>query len=109
MYHNQTWGYNLKETKQSLSELWALLRNKEEKLGLDKLSLTERDIFQTILHLQHKKLDINLDVIIRNCNYPRATFFRALKKLRENKFIKISKDNKDSRKSIIIIPYEFNN
>ena len=95
------------ETKQSLSELWALLRNKEKKLGLSELSLTERDIFQTILHLQRDNLNINLDVIIKNCNYPRATFFRSLKKLRKNKFINVFKDKKDSRKSIIEIPNQF--
>ena len=50
----------MKETKQSLSELWALLRMKEQKLGLDQLSLTERDIFQNILHLQHNNLNIEL-------------------------------------------------
>ena len=44
----------MKETKQSLSELWSLLRNKEEQFGLIKLSLTERDILQAIIHFQGK-------------------------------------------------------
>ena len=99
----------MKETKHSLSELWALLRNKEQKLGLDKLSLTERDIFQMILHLQRKDLNISLDFVLKNCNYPRATFFRSLKNLRLKKFIEISKDTNDERKSIINIPQQFRN
>ena len=103
MYLYLIWGYNMKETKQSLLELWALLRNKEQKLGLNTLSLTEKDIFETILHLQSD----NLNFIIKNCNYPRATFFRALKKLRKYNFIKITKDNEDGRKSIIEINQKF--
>ena len=39
----------MKETKQSLAELWQLLRIKEEEYGLDDLSLTERDILQAII------------------------------------------------------------
>ena len=107
MYHNSNWGYRLKETKQSLSELWALLRNEEQKLGLNTLTLTEKDIFETILHLQSDNLNIDLNFIIKNCNYPRATFFRALKKLRKYNFIKITKDNEDGRKSIIEINQKF--
>ena len=109
MYHILIRGYELKETRQSLSELWALLRNKEQKLGLNKLSLTDRDIFQMILHLQSKNLNINLDFILKNCNHPRATFFRSLKKLRLNNFIEISKDNDDARKSIIKISHQYLN
>ena len=33
----------------SLAKLWSLLRDQERQLGLDKLSLTERDIFLCIL------------------------------------------------------------
>lgn len=99
----------MKETKQSLSELWALLRKKEQDFGLHKLSLTERDIFLMILNLQNKNFNINLDVILKNCNYPRATFFRSLKKLRLKNFIEISKDTNDERKSIINIPQQFRN
>ena len=99
----------MRETKQSLSELWALLRKKEQHFGLQKLSLTERDIFQMILHLQRKDLNISLDFVLKNCNYPRATFFRSLKNLRLKKFIEISKDTNDERKSIINIPQQFRN
>ena len=99
----------MKETKHSLSELWALLRNKEQKLGLDKLSLTERDIFQKILHLQDKNYDIGLDYIIKNCSHPRATFFRSLKKLRQYNLIKIYKDNEDGRRTIIKISDQYHN
>ena len=99
----------MKETKQSLSELWALLRNKEKQLGIDNLSLTDRDVFQTILYLQHKSFKLYLDVILKNCNHPRATFFRSIKKLRLNKYIKVTKDNKDGRKSIIKISPQYKN
>ena len=91
----------MKETKQSLSELWALLRNKEEQIGLTKLSLTERDILQTIIHFQGKNKQISLENILRDCTHPRATFFRCLKKLRTNNIVKVIKDNNDARKSFI--------
>ena len=99
----------MKQTKQSLSELWALLKNKEQKFGLNKLSLVERDIFQTILYFQRNDLNIKLDIVLKNCDYPRATFFRSLKKLRINKFIEISKDVEDARKSIIKISPQYYN
>ena len=99
----------MKQTKQSLSELWALLKNKEQKFGLNKLSLVERDIFQTILYFQRNNLSIKLDIVLKNCDYPRATFFRSLKKLRINKFIEISKDVEDARKSIIKISPQYYN
>ena len=60
MYHYDIGGYKMKETKQSLSELWSLLRNKEEQFGLKRLSLTERDIFQTIMHFQGEDKYISL-------------------------------------------------
>ena len=91
----------MKETRQSLSELWALLRNKEEQIGLTVLSLTERDVLQTIIHLQGKNKQISLENILRKCAHPRATFFRCLKKLRTNNIVKIIKDNDDGRKSFI--------
>ena len=107
MYHNSYGGYNMKETKQSLSELWALLRNKEEQIGLSKLSLTERDILQAIIHLQGKNDNISLDNILKKCPHPRATFFRCLKKLRSNNIIKVTKDNQDARKSFIKVYQKF--
>ncbi len=91
----------MRETKQSLSELWSLLRNKEEQFGLKKLSLTERDILQTIIHFQGKDQHISLEDILKKCPHPRATFFRCLKKLRNNKFVKVIKDNQDARRSFI--------
>ena len=91
----------MKETKQSLSELWSLLRNKEEQFGLSKLSLTERDILQAIIHLQGGERHISLEDILKKCPHPRATFFRCLKKLRANKIVEVSKDDQDARKSFI--------
>ena len=85
----------MKETKQSLSELWSLLRNKEEQFGLNKLSLTERDIFQAIIHIQGKNKKASLEDIVRIWPHPSATFFRCRKKLRINKYVKVLKDNED--------------
>ena len=109
MYHNSYGGYNMKETKQSLSELWALLRNKEEQIGLSKLSLTERDILQAIIHLQGKNDNISLDNILKKCPHPRATFFRCLKKLRAHNIVRVTKDDQDARKSFIKVYPKFTN
>ena len=97
----------MKETKQSLSELWALLRNKEEQIGLSIFSLTERDILQAIIHIQGKNKQISLENILRDCPHPRATFFRCLKKLRANNVVKVIKDNNDARKSFIKVSPKF--
>ena len=99
----------MKETKQSLSDLWALLRNKEEQLGLNKLTLTERDILQSIIHSQGNDKLISLQEILVNCSYPRATFFRCLKKLRTENIIKIKKSSEDERKSFIEVLSKFYN
>lgn len=99
----------MKETKQSLSELWYLLRNKEEQFGIDKLSLTERDIFQSIIYLQGKNKQTSLKNILTMCPHPRATFFRCLKKLRKNNIVKVVKDNEDQRKSFIKLKQKFMN
>ena len=107
MYHNTSGGYIMKETKQSLSELWSLLRNKEEQFGLNKLSLTERDIFQAIIHIQGKNKKTSLEDILKRCPHPRATFFRCLKKLRINNYVKVLKDNEDARKSFIVVSPKF--
>ncbi len=107
MYHNNKRGYIMKETKQSLSELWSLLRNKEEQFGLNKLSLTERDVFQAIIHIQGKNKQTSLENILEKCPHPRATFFRCLKKLRINNYIKVLKDNEDARKSFISVSPKF--
>ena len=97
----------MKETKQSLSELWALLRNKELQFGLNNLSLTERDILQAIIYLQGKNNQTSLENILKNCQHPRATFFRCLKKLRVNKIISIAKHKDDARKSFIKVLPKF--
>ena len=99
----------MKETKQSLSELWALLRNKEQQYGLEKFSLTERDIFQSILHLQGKSNQTSLENILKYCPHPRATFFRCLKKFRINNIVKVIKDSEDARKSYIKVSPRFTN
>ena len=91
----------------SLAKLWSLLRDQEKKLGLDKLSLTERDIFLCILFLQEKDKIISLENLIKSCRHPRATLFRCLKKLRLNKIIKVKRDNVDTRKSFIYISSKY--
>ena len=97
----------MEKTRQSLSELWSLLRDKEEQFGLIKLSLTERDILQSIIHFQGKNKYISLEEILKKCPHPRATFFRCLKKLRTNKFVQVTKDNQDARKSYIKVYSKF--
>jgi DNA-binding MarR family transcriptional regulator len=97
----------MKETTQSLSHLWALLRTKEEQFGLEKLSLTERDILQSILYLKGKNKIIGLDTILNNFSHPRATLFRCLKKLREKDIIKVTKDTNDARKTFISVIQKF--
>ena len=97
----------MKETKQSLSQLWQLLRDKEKSLGINELSLTERDVFQFILNLQGKKEKIGLGYILKNCPHPRATFFRCLKKLRSKNFINITKCIIDSRKSYVSVASKY--
>ena len=97
----------MRKNSLSLAKLWSLLRDQERQLGLDKLSLTEREIFLCILFLQeHNKL-IRLENIIKNCRYPRATLFRCLKKLRLEKIIQVEKDTADTRKSFISISSKY--
>ena len=97
----------MKETKQSLAELWRLLRVKEKEYGLDDLSLTERDIFQALITTQGKESQISLENVRKNCPHPRATFFRCLKKLREKKLLQVHKDVIDNRKSNISVHPRF--
>ena len=97
----------MKETKQSLAELWRLLRVKEKEYGLDDLSLTERDIFQALIATQGKESQISLENVRKNCPHPRATFFRCLKKLREKKLLQVNKDIRDNRKSYVSVNPRF--
>ncbi len=97
----------MQKTTLSLSKLWFQLRDKEKKLGLDNLSLTERDIFLFILFLQEKNKFISLENILKNCNHPRATLFRCLKKLRLKNIIEVKKDTQDTRRSFISISSKY--
>ena len=96
-----------KKTCLSLPKLWSLLRNQEKQLGLDKLSLTERDIFLSILFLQEQNKLISLENILKNCKHPRATLFRCLKKLRSENIIQVKKNTADTRKSFIFISSKY--
>ena len=97
----------MQNTILSLSKLWFLLREQEKKLGLDKLSLTERDVFLCILFLKEKDKIISLENLIKICRHPRATLFRCLKKLRLKKIIQVKRDNVDARKSFISISSKY--
>ena len=97
----------MQNTSLSLSKLWFLLREQEKQLGLDKLSLTERDIFLCILFLQEKNKIISLENLIKNCRHPRATLFRCLKKLRLEKIIQVKRDTIDTRKTLIFISSKY--
>ena len=97
----------MRNTSMSLSKLWILLREQEKQLGLDKLSLTERDVFLYILFLQEKNKIISLENLVKSCRHPRATLFRCLKKLRLEKIIQVEKDTIDTRKSFISISSKY--
>ena len=97
----------MRNTSLSLSKLWILLREQEKQLGLDKLSLTEREVFLYILFLQEKDKIISLENLVKSCRHPRATLFRCLKKLRLEKIIQVEKDTIDTRKSFISISSKY--
>ena len=97
----------MRNTSLSLSKLWILLREQEKQLGLDKLSLTEREVFLYILFLQEKDKIISLENLVKSCRHPRATLFRCLKKLRLEKIIQVRKDTIDTRKSFISISSKY--
>ena len=90
-------------TKKSLSELWLLLKNKQKEFGIDKLNLKEREILQLIIYLQDQKGSVELEKIYRKNPFPRASFFRYLKKLKQDKYIFINSCQKDSRKTLISV------
>ena len=96
----------MNKKKQSLGQVWALLRYKEKENGLDHLSLTERDILESILYSFRDNKELSLNTVLKNNNHPRATFFRSLKKLRDNNYLIVSKEDKDKRKSIIYLTKE---
>jgi len=98
----------MKKKMQSLAEVWALLRYKEKENGLDHLSLTERDVLENIIYSLGNNKELSLNTILKNNNHPRATFFRSLKKLRDTNYVKVSRENKDKRKSIIYLSKELN-
>jgi len=91
----------MKKNTQKITDLWAFLRQKEKENGLTNLSLIERDILINLAFTIGDDKHISLNNILNQFHYPRATFFRSLKKLREQKFIKIVKQTDDKRKSLI--------
>ena len=93
----------MEQTKQSLSNLWKLLRNKEKSIGIDNLSLQERELLQIIMHLSGNNNFVELEKVYQSNIFPRASFFRYLKKLREDKLIIINRDKNDLRKSYIYL------
>ena len=89
-----------------ITEIWRLLRSKEKENGLNQLSLTERDIFENLAYLMGNNKQLPLEAILIDNSHPRATFFRSLKKLRDTNYVKVFKENKDKRKSIIYLSKE---
>ena len=91
------------KNSQKITDVWALLRQKEKEQGLIDLSLIERDILINLAFTIGDDNQISLNNILNQYDYPRASFFRVLKKLREQKFIKIIKQTDDKRKSLILL------
>ena len=96
------------KTSQKITDIWALLRQKEKEQGLTDLSLIERDILINLAFTIGDDKQISLNNILNEFEYPRASFFRALKKLREQKFIKIIRQTDDKRKSLIFLSRNIN-
>ena len=96
------------KNSQKITDVWALLRQKEKELGLTDLSLIERDILINLAFTIGDDKQISLNNILNEFEYPRASFFRTLKKLREQKFIKIVKQTEDKRKSLIFMRININ-
>ena len=96
------------KNSQKITDVWALLRQKEKEQGLIDLSLIERDILINLAFTIGDDEQISLNNILNQFEYPRASFFRALKKLREQKFIKIIKQTDDKRKSLILLLIDIN-
>ena len=96
------------KNSQKITDVWALLRQKEKEQGLIDLSLIERDILINLAFTIGDDKQISLNNILNQFEYPRASFFRALKKLREQKLIKIFKQTNDKRKSLISLRKNIN-
>ena len=96
------------KTSQKITDIWALLRQKEKEQGLTDLSLIERDILINLAFTIGDDKQTSLNNVLNQFEYPRASFFRALKKLREQKFIKIIKQTDDKRKSLIFLSRNIN-
>ena len=96
------------KNSQKITDVWALLRQKEKEKGLTDLSLIERDVLINLAFTIGDDKQISLKSILNQIEYPRASFFRALKKLREQKFIKIVKQTDDKRKSLIFLSRNIN-
>ena len=91
------------KNSQKITDVWALLRQKEKEKGLTNLSLIERDVLINLAFTIGDDKQISLNNILNQFEYPRASFFRVLKKLREQKFIKIVKQTDDKRKSLVLL------
>ena len=90
-------------TKNSLAELWLLLKNKQKEFGIDQLGLKERETLQHITYLQGQNDSVKLEKVYIKNPFPRASFFRYLKKLKQDKYIFINSCQKDSRKTLISV------
>ena len=93
----------IENTKKSLSELWRLLKNKQKELGIDDLDLKEQETLQQIIYLQGEKKEVELEKIYQQSIFPRASFFRYLKALKEKKYVSIKTCNKDARKTLLSV------
>ena len=96
------------KNSQKITDIWAILRQKEKENGLTNLSLIEWDILINLAFTIGDDKQISLNNILNEFEYPRASFFRALKKLREQKFIKVVKETDDKRKSLIFLSRNIN-
>ena len=63
----------LKNQETTLSELWLLLREKENGMGMKNLSLLDRDIFENILYLSGEEKKISLGAILVKNIHPHTT------------------------------------
>ena len=83
------------------------IKHIREKYDDIKLDNKPKTIIDHINNIQGKNKQISLEDILKRCPHPRATFFRCLKKLRTNNYLKVLKDNEDARKSYISVSPKF--